>query len=286
MTGPTIEQRRWLTSVLGHHEIVEDLSWPGSPSSVWSVADSSNRSFVVKVSAGAMKHHIAREIDAHETVVPSLAATEDAQPFVAASRDLGMLVVGRLPGELVAETDAATDPRTHHDAGALLVRIHGAERPVPETNWRTDHRYEAVQNEQIRRWLAATHRIPLDRQRAVEAVLDRQEHRPVTVVPTHGDWQPRNWLIDARSGRVRVIDFGRFAWRPAQTDLVRCWSNEWRDRPELEAAHLDGYGGDPRDDTWPLECLRQAVSTAAWAHQMGDEAFEQHGLDMIDRVLG
>ncbi|MGW6199374.1 phosphotransferase family protein [Kribbella sp. NPDC055110] len=34
-----------------------------------------------------------------------------------------------------------------------------------------------------------------------------REPPPATLVPTHGDWQPRNWLVD--NGTVRVIDFGR-----------------------------------------------------------------------------
>ena len=135
------------------------------------------------------------------------------------------------------------------------------------------------------RWLESPHRIPAEHVREIEAVLGEYEPRPVVAVPTHGDWHPRNWLVETPLGRVRVIDFGRFQWRPAQTDLVRCWSQEWRDRPDLEAAHMAGYGTDPRDVTWRIECLRQAIGTAAWARQMGDEPFEHQGLEMIVRVL-
>jgi hypothetical protein len=55
------------------------------------------------------------------------------------------------------------------------------------------------------------------------------------VVPTHGDWQPRNWLID--EGVVRVIDFGRADLRPAAEDFVRLARQDyWRDlRPEARA---------------------------------------------------
>lgn len=104
------------------------------------------------------------------------------------------------------------------------------------------------------------------------------------VVPTHGDWHPRNWLID--QGIVRVIDFGRFAMRPASTDLTRLAAQQWNGHPELEAAFFDGYGDDPRDpELWRLEALRQAVGTACWAHKVGDEAFEQQGHRMLVEAL-
>lgn len=275
---PTSEQRRWLDAVLGEHRILEDMSWGTTPSTVWKVEDHLGRVHVVKAAGGPMRHHVAREIDAHESVVPALAETGDGQVFVAASRELGILVVSHLAGELVEGTPAASDPGVHRRAGALLARIH-------DRDGRLDDRYEHEQTRRIRGWLESPHRIPADRVRAVRDAIAAHQPRPVRLVPTHGDWHPRNWVIERSTGRVGVIDFGRFAWRPAQTDLVRCWSKDWRDHPGLEMAHLEGYGGDPRDDTWPMDCLRESVSTAAWAHQMGDERFEHHGLDMIDRAL-
>lgn len=49
---------------------------------------------------------------------------------------------------------------------------------------------------------------------------------------------------------------------------------------------VDGYGGDPRDpDAWARTRVREAVATAAWAHQVGDEAFEREGLALVAEVL-
>lgn len=223
-----------------------------------------------------MRHHVVREINAHRTVTSALAATDDAQRLVAASRELGIAVVTYLPGELAEGTPAQFDPEMHRQAGALLARIHGQ-------GSRPDDDYERRVTEQSREWLARQHRIPAATVRALRQILDAYDPPTVPTVPTHGDWHPRNWLVDA--GRLRAIDFGRFAWRPAQTDLVRCWFNQWSGRPDLEAAFLEGYGGDPRDETWRIECLRQGVGTAVWAHMMGDEEFESEGLDMLARVL-
>ena len=36
---------------------------------------------------------------------------------------------------------------------------------------------------------------------------------------------------------------------------------------------------------WRLENLNQAVGTVVWAHQVGDQAFEQQGVLMLERVL-
>jgi hypothetical protein len=57
-------------------------------------------------------------------------------------------------------------------------------------------------------------------------------------------------------------------------------------RPDLETAFLDGYGQDPRKAaSWPMMQVREAIGTAAWAHQVGDTAFEAQGKRMIAEVL-
>jgi hypothetical protein len=87
-------------------------------------------------------------------------------------------------------------------------------------------------------------------------------------------------------GEVRVIDFGRADWRPAHTDFARLASQQFRGRPDLEAAFVDGYGEDPRDpEAWRRSLLREAVGTACWAHQVGDLAFEAQGHRMVAEAL-
>ena len=105
-----------------------------------------------------------------------------------------------------------------------------------------------------------------------------------TLVPTHGDWQPRNWLI--HEGVVSVIDFGRAAMRPAMSDFVRLAAQDFRRAPSLEAAFLEGYGCDPREPSaWYRNRVREAISTAAWAYRVGDETFEALGHQMISDAL-
>lgn len=100
------------------------------------------------------------------------------------------------------------------------------------------------------------------------------------VVPTHGDWQPRNWLID--DGVVRVIDFGRADLRPPTEDFVRLARQDFAREHNLEAAFLDGYGRDPREpEQWRRDRLGEAVGTAVWAYGVGDEVFERFGHQLL-----
>ena len=103
-------------------------------------------------------------------------------------------------------------------------------------------------------------------------------------MPTHGDWQPRNWLV--HEGVISVIDFGRAALRPAMSDFSRLTAQDFRRDAALEAAFLDGYGSDPREPgAWHRTLVREAISTAVWAHQVGDVAFEAQGHRMIADAL-
>lgn len=106
----------------------------------------------------------------------------------------------------------------------------------------------------------------------------------MTVVPTHGDFHPRNWLVDG--SEVRIIDFGRFAHRSASSDLLRLATQQWRVDPALEAAFFAGYGEDPRDpELWDLELLCEAIGVAAWSYRVGDEDFEARGHAQIADAL-
>lgn len=102
-------------------------------------------------------------------------------------------------------------------------------------------------------------------------------------MPTHGDWQPRNWLV--HDDVVCVIDFGRAALRPAATDFARLAVQDFRRDPSLEAAFLDGYGTDPREPgAWRRNQVREAIGTAVWAYRVGDEQFEAQGHRMIEAL--
>ncbi len=261
----------WLRSP----RLIRDMSWGLVDTTVLHVRDDDTQ--VVVKSAGPTNHHIGREITAHESHTAALTATGSTGRLIAADRDLNVLLIEYLDGELVEGTEHEHDPDTHEQAGRLLRALHAD--PAG-----TDDQYEHRATNRSMVWLDAEHQIDPATEESVRGILNRHHPRPVTVVPTHGDWQPRNWLID--DGKVKVIDFGRFDFRPAHTDLCRLAVQQWRTDPALEAAFLTGYGSDPRhSDLWPMALLREAIGTAVWAHQVGDHAFEAQGHRMLRDAL-
>lgn len=253
----------------------QDLGWETSQRAVLQVRHGSDR-YVVKAGRSD-DHHMGREITAHERWLTPWAAVDRAPRAVHRDREARLLVTTYLPGQLVLGTAAADDHAVFEQAGRLLALLH-------EQSAITDPDAETVLNERALRWLDAPHRIA----RATEEVL-RAEVRswptPSTVVvPTHGDWQPRNWLV--HDGQVSVIDFGRAGLRAAMSDLGRLAAQDFVRDPLLEEAFLRGYGPDPREPAaWRRTRVREAIGTAVWAHQVGDVQFETQGHRMIADVL-
>jgi thiamine kinase-like enzyme len=133
-------------------------------------------------------------------------------------------------------------------------------------------------------WLDGPHRIAPDIAETLRGMVRSWPSATVTRVPTHGDWQGRNWLLD--EGVLRVIDFGRADLRPAAEDFERLAVQEFLWHPGAEEAFLSGYGKDPREpDAWFRQRTRAAIGTACWALQVGNQPFEAQGHRMIADIL-
>lgn len=204
--GLTPAQQTFVRSVLPDVELVADHSW-GLLDTVVLHVRSGGRDLVVKA-CGPQNTHFPRELTAHRGWTDVLVARGDAGALVAADEDTRVLVLDRVPGRLALGTPDEHDPAVHRQAGALLRRLH-------DQTARTDPTYAEQEQAKTTAQLDRRHRIPAERVEAVRAVLARFRPTPVTVVPTHGDWQPRNWVVD--DGRLRAIDLGRFAFRPRRT---------------------------------------------------------------------
>jgi thiamine kinase-like enzyme len=232
--------------------------------------------FIVKA-GGESDHHIAREIHAHLHWLGPWTSRGRAPGFERGDVATKLLLTRYLPGDLVLGSRYADLPATYRQAGELLAVFHAQTTEA-------DDSYEKRMNETALAWLSEPHRIAPDTVRLLRAEIAAWPTPAAILVPTHGDWQPRNWLV--RDGVVSIIDFGRAAMRPAMTDFGRLAVQDFLRDGELEAAFLDGYGADPREaDAWHRTRVREAIGTAAWAFRVGDEQFEAQGHRMISDAL-
>ncbi|TCU87753.1 phosphotransferase family enzyme [Curtobacterium sp. PhB25] len=287
-TGLDDHQIAFVLHTLPDAVLVADDSWGLLDTRVLHVVDG-DVGYTVKAS-GQDNTHFPRELDAHRTVTDDLCAAGDTGALVAADEQHRVLILERVPGYLALGTPDEHAPDVHRQAGAVLRRLH-------DHGTRHDPTFLLHEQAKAFRALDTPHRISSDVVARTRAALEMlpTDHPDEPLVPTHGDFHPRNWIVDDEGdghghghghGRLRVIDFGRFGWRPASFDLTRLAVLHWQDDPALEAAFFDGYGDDPREsDAWRWLQLREAVGTATWAYAVGDEGFEAQGHDMLRRAL-
>lgn len=229
-------------------------------------------------------HHLDRESRAHRSWLRPLA--NDVPELVDYDADAGLLVKTFIDGELAYGTRQEHDPRMFQQAGELLGRLHRGTAPV------VDAHYEHSMLTKTLAWLArAPGLAPSDQLLHVQDWLDDFVPSWVQLVPTHGDYHPRNWIIRPDC-RVAVIDFGRAELRPWYTDLVRMEHRDFLRSPELREAFLQGYRltdtaapSETNDPGRRLDELMQSLGTIVWANQVGDPTFEEQGRDMLTRTL-
>jgi hypothetical protein len=269
-------QHRLLEAWLPDAEVMTDHSWGLVDRHVLEVVHDGRR-YIVKA-GGADDHHMDRELRAHREWLAPWTSRGRAPELVHADATARLLVTEYLPGELVQGRAHADEADLYRQAGELLALLHDQPAVV-------SHDHELRETRRSLTWLAGPHRIAPDVEERLRSEIDGWDTAATTtLVPTHGDWQPRNWLV--HEGVVTVIDFGRADLRPALSDLARLAAQDFRRDPALETAFLAGYGSDPRTpDAWRRQQVREAIATAVWAHQVGDERFEAQGHRMIAEVL-
>ncbi len=277
------------------HPIVEaDTSWDIREATVLRVRYT-DQLFTVKVGAN-YAYPIERELRAHPTYTRPLSAIGRAPQLLCSNKSAHVAIMTHLSGELVEGTPREWDPGIYREAGRLLRIFHNTES-------RIDKGYEhALRLRTLNRLTEippGASPLPRDIEQAARFYLENFTPQPTKIVPTHGDYQPRNWLWDKAShhgkqgvytethpencetpphpetretpahqskgyqsealqsegcqskahrneGCLKIIDFGRFGWRPPSTDFARLAAGQFISHPELEAAFVEGYGGDPR----------------------------------------
>lgn len=229
-------QLELLTAWLRDAQVVRDHSWGLVSTTVLELRSPSGASYIAK-GGGEGDHHLAREISAHRQWLGPWTSLGRAPSLVHADDEAKLLVTTFLAGELVEGTKYEHSPDTYRQAGALLARFH-AQLSVAD-----DGSFEARQKEETLAWLSEPHRIATNHAALLSEVVESWPSPPSLIVPTHGDWQPRNWIV--HDDRVSIIDFGRADLRPASTDFGRLAAQQFRTNPALEQAFLEGYGVRP-----------------------------------------
>ena len=256
-------------------EVVRDHSWGVIGTTVLELLQGGDR-YIAKA-GDETDHHLARELRAHRLWLEPWTSAGRAPQLAYADGDAKLLVTRYLPGELAQGSKHEHLPDTYRQAGRLLAQLHGQFAVE-------DEEFEVREKEDTLLGLHKPHRIAPDVANQLREIVESWPTPAASMVPTHGDWQPRNWLV--HEGRVAVIDFGRADLRPAMTDFARLAAQQFRTDPALESAFLDGYGSDPREPAaWQRDRFREAIATAVWAYQVGDERYEQQGHRMIAEEL-
>lgn len=280
-----------LTVWLGEWSVVADLSWPLQDTRVLRVR-SAHGDHIVKAARDGLpvSHHFTREIDAHVGVLAQQTRSRRDLPVPVLEhhdRSLGLIVTRFVPGELVLGTGAETDPHVYEQAGRILAQLQVPGEVSTDYGLRLAGAAADLARQAREQGLVTDDRID-----GLIALLARATtdgaiaHRPVRLAFTHGDFQPRNWLV--HEGRVSVIDFGRAAQRSGVSDLVRLRHQQFVGRPDLSDAFDEGLGRPLSSDDRELlllETIREAVGTVVWAHRIGDAPFEEHGRTMVERIL-
>ncbi|BBH70080.1 hypothetical protein ACTI_67650 [Actinoplanes sp. OR16] len=270
----TCAQRELLNRWLPGAAVAKDHSWGVVQTMVLEVIHDGGR-FIVKA-GGPDDHHIEREIRAHLNWLTPWTSRGRAPELVRHDIAAKLLVTTYLPGKLLLDSEHLTDPDAFRQAGELLAMLHGQAAGTDD--------YERRENAKCLKLLDGPHRIDPPTVARLRALISGWPAEQTVVVPTHGDWQPRNWLI--HDGVVSIIDFGRAALRPAYTDLTRLAAQDFRSDHRLEASFLQGYGSEPRaTGAWHRGRIREAIGTACWAFVHGQEEFEAQGHRMIAEGL-
>ena len=272
--GLNLAQRRQLHEWLGDWREVADHTWPLQDTTVLRVRSGAD-DFIVK--ATERSHHLGRELLAHRKYLGGLA---DVTPrLVHASDELQVLVATYLPGHLVQGDAAEHDPDTYRQAGRILARF--LEPLGTSPDYVPDLIAKSLGLVEDAAPLADPTHLA-----AARAELERMPRLTIPLHFTHGDYQPRNWLV--HDGMIRLIDFGRAAPRHWTSELVRLQHQQFLVDPALEVAFFEGLGRELTEEdrvVLRLENLAQMLATIVWAHGIGDVDYEEEGRVGLARLV-
>ncbi|RKT02948.1 ADP-ribose pyrophosphatase YjhB (NUDIX family) [Streptomyces sp. 3211.6] len=254
-----------------------EVSWVRTGSRVWRLTGPGGGTWYLKRHRGEKFHD--REVTAYRSWVPALGGR--APRLVAADTPARAVVVTALPGHPLhgMVLGAADEARVQQALGRLVGVLHRSapERPAAA----------AMAADKIKRHLDGARPYLADGDEDLVLALARAyaDLPKPTLVPTHGDLQYRNVLLDG-DGEPLLFDFERSEYNTATRDMVRL-CDTWTGRPDLRAAFLDGYGRvlTPAEEL-RLDCdaAFDAVSGIAYGTSHDDPEVTERGHRTLRRL--
>lgn len=172
-----------------------------------------------------------RETSAYETWAPRLG---DRMPrLVGGDRGRRLLLLAELPGH----TPASRDPLAYRRAGEALRALHDVETRHHEWAAWCDHLAERVDRE-LHDLARVGVRVEREALRGVVRAIGELDPQPL--VASHGDFLPRNWVVDG--DRLAIMDFAEAGHHPAVLDIAKLHATTMWGRTDLLEQLLAGYG--------------------------------------------
>jgi Ser/Thr protein kinase RdoA (MazF antagonist) len=263
--------------LVGPCDVVADRSWADlGLSIVLEVMTADGTSLIVKSHNDVFRNQL--EAAAYRNWVASIA--DRAPALVGEDEGSQVLVLTKLDGRAPS---GELPPSVYADAGAVLRQFHGSGEELVDPGWAAQ-RLSNLDSwiERMPPGLVDPEDVKWVREQAAR-LLDLP---PPPLVPCHGDFQPRNWLVD-RDGRVLVFDFEKARHDWWIHDIQRMWWKEWAGRPDLRDHFLAGYGRQ-LDETevagFRANSARGHLIQIIWATQHRDLTFADEGRTYLARM--
>ncbi|WP_328373356.1 aminoglycoside phosphotransferase family protein (plasmid) [Streptomyces sp. NBC_00445] len=279
----------WAQNVVGPARVDRDVSNDRANSQVWRLSCATG---IVFAKVAPNPTSFARDTRALREVAPGM--EPGTAPLLLAADPLQQaLLLTPVPGRMVKALSLtpAEQRALHRQAGRWLRRFHGGAGELSSQD-RADSAAEVARaaagaDNHLGR---AGDLIAPEGQRTVRwhaAALGRIGPLPAGFI--HGDFQARNWLLDAGpADRVfGAVDLERARPHAAVADLVPLACGSWVGRPDLQEAFLDGYGRAlTAEEQWALRCLcaLDAASTISWGAPQGDLEIVARGRATLARL--
>ncbi|MFJ1654517.1 phosphotransferase enzyme family protein [Streptomyces sp. NPDC088337] len=275
---PPEEVRQLAEQAVGRIATWTDASWDRDSSRVWRADGAQEGVWYVKIHQNTRFHH--REVDAYRSWVPGLGTS--APTLVTSDSALLAVVITTVPGRPLDGIDHPPEQQRllFRQIGALAAAIHGSAAPLS-----AEEGMPALAKVERHLEAARPYLRPGDEVFIRQIVARAEAVPPLDRVPTHGDFQLRNLLLDD-DGSLAVIDFERSEPGPAIRDLVRL-ADAWATQPRLHDAFMSGYGRQltpAEEERFVVDSTLDALSGIQYGATHADVETQERGHRTLARL--